>query len=131
MKIKKFKLTVYIILAIFTSVLVGCSAKNYPQNEEGVYQAQSATLGKDAIRLKGRILSKAQKVSDRLSYEIEVMEVLNQGATFAAVEPRVSERVILYTTSRMKLKRNSEVIFDALSPLSRGADRLVLNMIVE
>lgn len=131
MKFKKFKLTASLILVVFATILAGCSASNYPQNDQGVYQAQPSTLGKDAVRVKGKILTTAKKVGDRLSYEVEVIEILNQGATFATVEPNIAERVTLYTTATTKFKKNSEVVFDASSPISREAGQLVLNMIVE
>ncbi len=121
------------LFLLFSAMLTitSCASSSFPKNEQGVLQAQQATLSKDGMRLRGKILTKAQRVEDRWSYQVEVLEVLNFGDTFARVEPRTSEKVTLYTTSEVKFKRNSEVVFDAMSPIRRDSDQLILNMIVE
>ena len=113
--------------------LVGCApaqgTKNFSVNTDGIIEAQVSDMNKDAIRLKGKLLSKGTKVNDRWQYNFMVTEIVKYGPTFATVEPRVGEEVVLITPGEVKFKKNSEVVLDALSPINRGEGKLTINMI--
>jgi len=115
---------------MITFLLAGCAGSQFAKNEKGVVQAQQRTIAKDALRIKGKVLGR-EKVGERLSYRIQVLEIIDYGSTFARVEPAVSEIVILYATQEVKFKKNSEVVFDALSPITKSGEVLELNMIIE
>lgn len=121
---------VYLIFAVLVFFMASCTTSKFPSNDEGVIQAQQATIAKDAIRIKGKVLSR-EKVGERFSYRIQVMEIIDYGSTFARVEPEVSEVVILYTTQEVKFKKNTELVFDALSPITKSGEVLELNMVNE
>lgn len=65
-----------------------------------------------------------------MSYQAEVLEVVDYGDTFARVEPTPNEVVTLYTPLEVKFKKNDEVLLDALSPINRG-EIIELNMVVD
>ncbi|OEK02106.1 hypothetical protein BFP97_11490 [Roseivirga sp. 4D4] len=124
----------FLSLLVLAALMTNCSAaKNlntYSVNTEGVLEAQIERMNKDAIRLKGQIMTKAQKIADRYQYEFKVTEVVKLGSTFSTAEPKVGETVLLYTPG-VVFKKNSEVMMDAFST-PRGSDEpLTLNMIVE
>lgn len=118
------------MFTVLALLLTNCASSSFPIDDKGVLQAQPTQINKDAIRLKGRVLGK-EKVGDRLAYRIQVLEVIQYGSTFAHAEPETSETIILYATSEVKLKKNTEVIFDALAPIDRGEGMLELNMVIE
>lgn len=121
---------VYLLFVAISIFLMHCASSQFPMNEQGVFMAQPSSIQKDAIRLKGKVLSK-EKVGDRLSYRIQISEILQSGATFAGVEPELAETIVLYALAETKLKVDSEVIFDALAPMERGEGLLELNMVIE
>lgn len=128
---KPYFLAMRYFFALLTClILVDCSSSKFPVSEGGVIQAQQDNMNKDAVRVKVRVLSKNKPVGDRNSYTTEIIEVLDHGNTFARVEPQPSERVILYTPSNIRFKKNTEVLLDVLSPINRG-EVLELNMVVE
>lgn len=103
--------------------------RKFSVNTEGYFEAQPERMNKDAVRLQGIILTKGKKVADRLIYEMQVEEIIRTGDTFANVTPRRGERVKLITLNNVRFKRNSKVILDAMSPLSRKDEILSLDMI--
>lgn len=120
----------YLVFMVFAMMLTNCASSSFPTNSDGVIQAQPSQLNKDAVRLKGKVLG-MEKVGDRLAYRIQVLEVIQYGSTFAHAEPDTSETIILYAPSEVKLKRDSEAVFDALAPINRGEGMLELNMVIE
>lgn len=120
----------YLVFMVFAMMLTNCASSSFPTNSDGVIQAQPSQLNKDAVRLKGKVLG-MEKVGDRLAYRIQVLEVIQYGSTFAHAEPETSETIILYAPSEVKLKRDSEAVFDALAPINRGEGMLELNMVIE
>lgn len=120
----------YLMFMVFALMLTNCASSSFPTNDEGVIHAQPSQINKDAIRLKGKVLA-VEKVGDRLAYRIQVLEVIQYGSTFAHAEPETSETIVLYAPSEVKLKRNSEAIFDAIAPINRGEGMLELNMVIE
>lgn len=120
----------YLVFMVFAMMLANCASSSFPTNSDGVIQAQPSQLNKDAVRLKGKVLG-MEKVGDRLAYRIQVLEVIQYGSTFAHAEPETSETIILYAPSEVKLKRDSEAVFDALAPINRGEGMLELNMVIE
>lgn len=121
---------IYLVFMVFAMMLTNCASSSFPTNSDGVIQAQPSQLNKDAVRLKGKVLG-MEKVGDRLAYRIQVLEVIQYGSTFAHAEPETSETIILYAPSEVKLKRDSEAVFDALAPINRGEGMLELNMVIE
>ncbi|GHE50952.1 MULTISPECIES: hypothetical protein [Roseivirga] len=118
----------YVIIGLLT---FSCTKSQFPTNENGVIQAQTESMRKDALRIKGKVLGTPEKVGDRLSYTVEILQVVDQGGTFAGIEPRIGEKVTLIAPTNARFKNNSEVILDVLSPINRPEGSLVLNMIIE
>ncbi len=120
---------------VITVLFVGCSASknttNYSTNSDGVIEAHASNINKDVVRLKGKLLSRGKKVGDRWQYDFKVLEVINYGATFASVEPKVGEEVLLVSPGQVRFKKNNEVILDALTPINRDGDKLTISMITE
>jgi hypothetical protein len=106
------------------------SGKEYTINPDGVMEIQREQMNKDAIRVKGQIMTKAKKIADRYQYEFKVMEVLKIGATFSDAEPQPGQVVLLFTPG-VKFDKDTQVMFDAFSTPKRSDERLTLNMIVE
>ncbi len=131
MTFKQSQFTKSIQLVILLIFITGCSSSNFPVSDNGVVQAQQDRMNKDALRLKGKIIQKSRIVGDRQSYVVEIIELVSSGDTFGRVEPRIGELVTLYTPKSVKFRKNKEVLFDALSPISRKDDTLVLNLLVE
>lgn len=131
--LKQFKGSIFAIL--LSVALVACSAskttKNFSVNTDGIIEAQVSDMNKDAVRLKGEILSKGTQVKDRWQYEFKVSEIVKYGATFATVEPKAGEQVLLITPGEVKFSKNSQVVLDALTPINRGEGVLTINMITE
>lgn len=128
------KSTSILAIACLTLFLLNCSATKkanvYSINTDGVFEAQIERMNKDAIRVKGQIMTKAKKVADRYEYEFKVTEVVRLGSTFSDAEPKADQVVLLYTPG-IKFDKDSQVMFDAFSTPKRSEERLTLNMIVE
>ncbi|MFT6873530.1 MAG: hypothetical protein ACJAVN_002550 [Roseivirga sp.] len=106
------------------------TAKVYSINTDGVMEIQREQMNKDAVRVKGQIMTKAKKIADRYQYEFKVTEVVRIGATFSDAEPQPGQVVLLFTPG-VKFDKDAQVIFDAFSTPKRSDERLTLNMIVE
>jgi hypothetical protein len=106
------------------------TAKVYSINTDGVMEIQREQMNKDAVRVKGQIMTKAKKIADRYEYEFKVTEVVRIGATFSDAEPQPGQVVLLFTPG-VKFDKDAQVIFDAFSTPKRSDERLTLNMIVE
>ncbi|MBO3699217.1 hypothetical protein [Roseivirga sp. E12] len=121
-------------LTCLVLMIFGCSAtqtkSTYSVNTDGVVQAQVENMNKDAIRLKGQIMTKRKKVADRYQYEFKVTEIIRRGSAFSTAEPTVDQVVLLYTPG-VVFKKGTEVVFDAFTSPRRSEERLTLNMIVE
>lgn len=128
---KRISFLSLLTLALF---MISCSASknlnSYSVDSEGVLEAQIERMNKDAIRLKGLIMTKAKKVADRYQYDFKVTEIVRLGSTFSTAEPKLGETVLLYTPG-VVFKKNSEVIMDAFSTARVAEEQLTLNMIVE
>lgn len=132
---KHFKKSTSILAIVcLTLFLLNCSATKkanvYSINTDGVMEAQIERMNKDAIRVKGQIMTKAKKIADRYEYEFKVTEVVRLGSTFSDAEPKPDQIVLLYTPG-VKFDKDSQVMFDAFSTPKRSEERLTLNMIVE
>ena len=121
--------------SLMTIFLFGCSTskglEKFSIDTTGVIEAYPDNMNKDIIRLKGDVLSKGTKVRNHWEFVFKVKEVIKYGPTFATVEPKVGEEVMLYTPEEVKFKKNSEVILDALTPINRGEGKLSINMVVQ
>ncbi|OEK06403.1 hypothetical protein BFP71_01625 [Roseivirga misakiensis] len=115
--------------------VVGCSStkglEGYSVDANGAIQAYKSNMNKDVIRLKGELMTKGKRVGDRWEYLFKVNEVLKYGDTFSTVAPNVSEEVVLFTPTEVKFKKNSEVVLDAFTPIKRGVDKLIINMVID
>jgi len=128
---KPLLLLFFLTLTLFlTNCSTSKSLNNYSVNTDGVVEAQIERMNKDAIRLKGQIMTKAKKVADRFQYTFRITEIVRLGSTFSTAEPQVGETVLLYTPG-VVFKKNSEVIMDAFSTPRGAEEPLTLNMIVE
>lgn len=112
---------------------LGCQStqqmKQFSVNEDGYLAFGQGAMHKDAVRLRGMILSKGKKLGDRIIYEMEVDEVVQLGATVSSIVPRQGEKVELVTLSTIKLKRNLKIMIDAYTPQRRGDGLLSIDMI--
>lgn len=124
-----------LLTLMLSAALVACSAsqgaKTFSVNTEGIIEAQVSDMNKDAVRLKGEILSKGTRVRDRWQYRFKVSEIVKYGATFATVQPKEGEEVLLITPSEVKFNKNSQIVLDALTPTNRSEGVLTINMITE
>ncbi|KYG78458.1 hypothetical protein AWW68_06735 [Roseivirga spongicola] len=120
-----FLILVSVVVSLFA---VSCASSKLPVNEDGVILASSGQMNKDGIRLRGKVQD-INVLDERIQYSVQIKEVLSFGSTFSGVQPNVSETVILYASKEMKFKKGAEVIFDALSPIDKGAGVLELNLI--
>lgn len=128
---KSLSLLAFASLTLFlTSCTTTKTTNAYSINTEGVMQAQRDTMNKDAIRVKGQIMTKAKKIADRYQYEFKVTELVKLGATFSDAEPSLDQVILLYTPG-IVFEKDSQVMFDAFSSPKRSEERLTLNMIVE
>ncbi len=129
--IKSFSFLAFAGLIFFlTNCKSSTTAKVYSINTDGVMEVQRETMNKDAIRVKGQIMTKAKKIADRYQYEFRVTEVVRIGATFSDAEPQLGQIVLLFTPG-VKFNKDTQVMFDAFSTPKRSDERLTLNMIVE
>ncbi len=123
----------HLVLAFMVVVaFVGCSTSRGVKSETSVDGSvnQRLVLDKDAIRVKGKVLSQAKLIKDRYEYRFQVEEILAYGATFATVEPNKDEEVSLISFSG-DLKKGKLITVDAFTPMSRPSGNLVLNMVSE
>ena len=128
---KSFSFLAFAGLIFFlTNCKSSTTAKVYSINTDGVMEVQRETMNKDAIRVKGQIMTKAKKIADRYQYEFKVTEVVRIGATFSDAEPQPGQIVLLFTPG-VKFDKDTQVMFDAFSTPKRSDERLTLNMIVE
>ncbi len=123
-------LSLLTLIVFMTSCSTSKSLNSYSVNTDGVLEAQIERMNKDAIRLRGQIMTKAKKVADRYQYTFKVTEIVRLGSTFSTAEPKVGEMVLLYTPG-VVFKKNSEVMMDAFSTGRGAEEQLTLNMIVE
>ena len=93
--------------------------------------AQPDTMVKDAVRLKGEIITEAAITGNKLSYSFKVIAVVKYGATFSSPEPKVGEEVILYTSQKVRFKKGNEVILDATTDQGKNAGLITINMITD
>ena len=115
-------------------LLSGCTLKRTQRKSVDtggqVFELQPPTMDRDAVRLKGKVLSKGTPLArGRRQYKFKVMELVKYGATFSTVTPKKGEEVWLITTDKVKFRKNSLVILDALTPISRGEEPLTIDMI--
>lgn len=95
-----------------------------------VFELQPPDMDRDAVRLKGKIISEGRPLArGRRQYQFKVMELVKYGATFSTVTPKKGEEVWLITTDKVKLRKNSLVTLDALTPISREKGTLTIDMI--
>ena len=116
-------------------LLSGCLFKRpqwkQPIDTEGqVFELQPPTMDRDAVRLKGKIVSEGRPLPrGRRQYQFKVIELVKYGATFSTVTPEKGEEVLLITTDKVKFRKNSLVTLDALTPISREEGTLTIDMI--
>lgn len=125
----------YFSTSVMVFFLFGCTTskglEKFSIDNTGVIEAHPINMNKDIIRLKGDILSNGIKVNDHWQFVFKVKEILKYGPTFATVEPKIGEEVVLYTPDEVKFKKNSEVVLDALTPINRGEGKLRIDMVIE
>ncbi len=111
---------------------VSCSTTRKVKSETAANSSVNpkSVLDKDAIRVKGKVLSQAKRINDRYEYQFQVEEILAYGATFATVVPKNDEEVSLISFSG-NLKKGNVITVDAFTPVSRSLGNLVLNMVSE
>ena len=124
----------YSILFLFSlMILTNCTAnqvsKVYSVNSDGIIETQPDTMVKDAIRFKGKILTKAIKQSRDFVYEVEVLELIRYGSTFSTIEPKVGDKVKLYVFQKVKFKKGYEIILDATTRQESGV--IIMNAITK
>ena len=115
-------------------LLSGCLFKSSQwkaiDTEGKVFELQPPTMDRDAVRLKGKIVSKGRPLArGRRQYKFKIMELVKYGATFSTVTPKKGEEVLLITTDKVKFRKNSLVILDAFTPISREEEPLTIDMI--
>ena len=114
-------------------ILTNCTAnqvsKVYSVNSDGIIETQPDTMVKDAIRFKGKILTKAIKQSRDFVYEVEVLELIRYGSTFSTIEPKVGDKVKLYVFQKVKFKKGYEIILDATTRQESGV--IIMNAITK
>jgi len=117
--------------ALFTNCTANKGTTNYSINNAGVIEAQPDTMLKDAIRLKGKIVSKSGSNDMERIYDFEVTEVVRFGATFSSDEPQIGDKVKLYTPKEVKFKKGNEIMLDAMTRRSEELGTIILNMITK
>lgn len=134
-KLTRRQFYLYFSTSVVMIFLFGCSTskglEKFSIDSTGVIEAHPINMNKDIIRLKGDVLSKGIKVKDHWQFVFKVKEIIMYGPTFASVEPKIGEEVVLYTPREVKFKKNSEVVLDALTPINRGEGKLIIDMVIE
>ena len=127
----KHLISTVLFLPVFL-LLINCTSSQQPKkfsiDTEGMMDVKPDTMVKDAIRLKGQVISKSGQSGIHLIYDFEVTEVIRYGATFSSVEPSVGDQVKLYVLKEAKLKIGNEMILDATTRKSEEGG-IILNMI--
>ena len=126
----KAKLSVLCCLLLLSGCLFKRSQWKSVDTEGQVFELQPQTMDRDAVRLKGKIISEGRPLTrGRRQYQFKIIELVTYGATFGTVTPKKGEEVLLITTDKIKLRRNSLVTLDALTPISREKGTLTIDMI--
>lgn len=104
-------------------------AREYSMNTEGVIEVAPSTMIKDAIRLQGEIEKIKSTSKEGNSYVLVVKEIVKYGPTFASVEPKVGDKVMLDTQADVQFKSGDKVLIDVITPRTKNGDMLTVIMV--
>ena len=115
--------------------MAGCkSAENskqqYKLETDGTLNVTRSNINKEAIRLKGVIEKDNGVIDNRNNYDFRVQEIVQFGATFSSIEPKVGDLVKLMTPKEVSFAQNQVVLIDARTPRTRnGGGPLKIDLI--
>jgi len=132
----RVRATLTILGALFLMAFSACSVSrnayavqspnsNVKQSQEVIDIAHS-NMTKDALRIKGTLLSQLGKENDWYQYGFQVIKTLKYGPTFASIEPSVKEEIILNTQDQLKVENGTTMIIDVTTPRERSDGKLMV-----
>jgi hypothetical protein len=128
MKSKRVHLLLFLMLSCWSFNACKPSEKNSKKElsieTEAVDTPEMPSMDKDAIRVKVRIEAIETQSATENVYIITLQEVVKYGATFATIEPKVGDKLSLYTPSSVRFTEGESVEIDVKTPLKKMGNLL-------
>lgn len=96
---------------------------------EAVEIPEMSTMNKDAIRVKGTIEVIESQSATANIYIFSLKEIVKYGPTFGTIEPKVGEKLSLYTPSDVRFTEGEDIEIDIKTPLEKIGNLLSVSWV--